>query len=123
MHPGYEGLNALPYYDEFDLGTVDVLLISQYVVTFPRFFHSPSDGSSDGASYRSGLDKRISGACKCNQQRNAEPEFRRNRILEHQRGSVNLSVRYQILIFNVIQQLQCNDLVTVPRLDILCSLV
>jgi cleavage and polyadenylation specificity factor subunit 3 len=29
MHPGYEGLNALPYYDEFDLSTVDILLISQ----------------------------------------------------------------------------------------------
>lgn len=31
MHPAYEGLAALPYYDEFDLSTVDVLLISQYV--------------------------------------------------------------------------------------------
>ena len=31
MHPAYDGLAALPYYDEFDLSTVDVLLISQYV--------------------------------------------------------------------------------------------
>ncbi|MCJ1308549.1 endoribonuclease ysh1 [Agyrium rufum] len=31
MHAGYQGLAALPYYDEFDLGTVDILLISQYV--------------------------------------------------------------------------------------------
>jgi hypothetical protein len=33
MHPAYEGLAALPYYDEFDLSTVDVLLISQYVIS------------------------------------------------------------------------------------------
>ena len=31
MHPAYEGLAALPFFDEFDLSTVDVLLISQYV--------------------------------------------------------------------------------------------
>lgn len=29
MHPAYDGLSALPFYDDFDLGTVDVLLISQ----------------------------------------------------------------------------------------------
>lgn len=29
MHPAYDGLAALPFYDEFDLQTVDVLLISQ----------------------------------------------------------------------------------------------
>lgn len=29
MHPAYDGLSALPYYDDFDLSTVDVLLISQ----------------------------------------------------------------------------------------------
>ncbi|EHK99386.1 putative endoribonuclease ysh-1 [Glarea lozoyensis 74030] len=29
MHAGYEGLAALPFYDDFDLSTVDVLLISQ----------------------------------------------------------------------------------------------
>lgn len=29
QHPAYDGLAALPYFDEFDLGTVDVLLISQ----------------------------------------------------------------------------------------------
>jgi hypothetical protein len=32
MHPAFEGLAALPFYDEFDLSTVDVLLISQYVL-------------------------------------------------------------------------------------------
>ena len=32
MHPAYDGLASLPFYDEFDLSTVDVLLISQYVV-------------------------------------------------------------------------------------------
>ena len=31
MHPAFEGLASLPYYDEFDLSTVDLLLISQYV--------------------------------------------------------------------------------------------
>lgn len=29
MHPAYDGLAALPFYDEFDLSTVDILLISQ----------------------------------------------------------------------------------------------
>lgn len=29
MHPAYDGHAALPYFDEFDLSTVDVLLISQ----------------------------------------------------------------------------------------------
>ena len=38
MHPAYDGLASLPYYDEFDLSTVDVLLISQYVLnrSFPQ---------------------------------------------------------------------------------------
>ncbi|KAF2461911.1 metallo-beta-lactamase superfamily protein [Lineolata rhizophorae] len=30
MHPAYDGLQALPFYDEFDLSTVDVLLISHF---------------------------------------------------------------------------------------------
>lgn len=29
QHPAFDGLAALPYFDEFDLSTVDVLLISQ----------------------------------------------------------------------------------------------
>ena len=29
MHPAYDGLAALPFYDDFDLSTVNVLLISQ----------------------------------------------------------------------------------------------
>ena len=29
IHPAYDGLAALPFYDEFDLSTVDILLISQ----------------------------------------------------------------------------------------------
>lgn len=33
MHPAKEGFSALPFFDEFDLSTVDVLLISQYVHT------------------------------------------------------------------------------------------
>ncbi|KAF1844278.1 endoribonuclease YSH1 [Cucurbitaria berberidis CBS 394.84] len=32
MHPAYEGLAAMPFYDEFDLSTVDVLLISHFHV-------------------------------------------------------------------------------------------
>lgn len=35
MHPAHDGLASLPFFDEFDLGTVDVLLISQYVTPFP----------------------------------------------------------------------------------------
>lgn len=34
MHPAHIGMMALPYYDTFDLSTVDVLLISQYVSRF-----------------------------------------------------------------------------------------
>lgn len=34
MHPAKEGFSALPFFDEFDLSTVDILLISQYVDTF-----------------------------------------------------------------------------------------
>jgi cleavage and polyadenylation specificity factor subunit 3 len=29
MHAGHEGLAAMPFYDDFDLSTVDLLLISQ----------------------------------------------------------------------------------------------
>ena len=29
MHPALDGIAALPWFDEFDLSTVDVLLISQ----------------------------------------------------------------------------------------------
>ncbi|KAH7635718.1 putative endoribonuclease ysh-1 [Sordaria sp. MPI-SDFR-AT-0083] len=29
QHPAYDGLAALPFFDDFDLSTVDVLLISQ----------------------------------------------------------------------------------------------
>lgn len=31
MHPAKEGFASLPFFDEFDLSTVDILLISQYV--------------------------------------------------------------------------------------------
>ena len=37
MYSGRDGIAALPYFDEFDLSTIDVLLISQYVP-----LHSPS---------------------------------------------------------------------------------
>lgn len=29
QHPAREGLAALPYFDEFDLSTIDILLVSQ----------------------------------------------------------------------------------------------
>ena len=35
MHPAKEGFAALPFFDDFDLSTVDILLISQYVEYFP----------------------------------------------------------------------------------------
>jgi len=41
MHPAYDGLAALPFYDEFDLSQVDILLISQYVPFLTLKFHSP----------------------------------------------------------------------------------
>lgn len=40
MHPAYDGLAALPFFDEFDLSTVDILLISQYVNLFPFYLLS-----------------------------------------------------------------------------------
>ncbi|KAF1985221.1 metallo-beta-lactamase superfamily protein [Aulographum hederae CBS 113979] len=30
MHPAYEGLSAMPFWDEFDISTVDILLISHF---------------------------------------------------------------------------------------------
>jgi hypothetical protein len=35
MHTGKEGTEAMPYFDTFDLETIDILLISQYVPPFP----------------------------------------------------------------------------------------
>lgn len=35
MHTGREGMAAMPYFDDFDLGLVDILLISQYVHPTP----------------------------------------------------------------------------------------
>jgi hypothetical protein len=35
MHTGKEGTEAMPYFDTFDLETIDILLISQYVLPFP----------------------------------------------------------------------------------------
>jgi hypothetical protein len=35
MHTGKEGTEAMPYLDTFDLETIDILLISQYVLSFP----------------------------------------------------------------------------------------
>lgn len=29
IHPAYSGFQSLPYYDNFDLSTVDILLITQ----------------------------------------------------------------------------------------------
>lgn len=34
VHPAYEGISSLPFYDDFDLSTVDILLISQYDILF-----------------------------------------------------------------------------------------
>lgn len=32
IHPAYSGMAALPYFDEIDPSTIDVLLVTQYVV-------------------------------------------------------------------------------------------
>jgi len=43
MHPAKDGFSALPFFDEFDLSTVDILLISQYVDSFAMLLeHNPS---------------------------------------------------------------------------------
>lgn len=46
MHPAKEGFSALPFFDEFDLSTVDILLISQYV-EFPCPSHIPKATGSE----------------------------------------------------------------------------
>ncbi|KAL2607486.1 hypothetical protein R1flu_026059 [Riccia fluitans] len=40
IHPGYFGMAALPYFDEIDPSTIDVLLVTQYVPTANFFFMS-----------------------------------------------------------------------------------
>ncbi|MCJ1386926.1 endoribonuclease ysh1 [Xylographa soralifera] len=37
-HPAFHGLASLPYFDEFDLSTVDILLISQYVIILSLYW-------------------------------------------------------------------------------------
>jgi len=59
MHPAYDGLASLPYYDEFDLSTVDVLLISQYVTTCSLFWESHAPLIVLGAEDRIGYRKRM----------------------------------------------------------------
>jgi hypothetical protein len=39
MHTGKEGTEAMPYFDTFDLETIDILLISQYVLPFSFLNH------------------------------------------------------------------------------------
>ena len=43
MHTGKEGTEAMPYFDTFDLETIDILLISQYVLSFPFFVSAVVD--------------------------------------------------------------------------------
>lgn len=59
MHPAYDGLASLPYYDEFDLSTVDVLLISQYVTTCSLLWELHALSTPLGADERSGCYKRL----------------------------------------------------------------
>lgn len=53
MHPAYDGLASLPFYDEFDLSQVDVLLISQYVSTLIPLYHF-----GNGSAMRSPMSMR-----------------------------------------------------------------
>lgn len=46
MHTGREGMAAMPYFDDFDLGTVDILLISQYVYPYLPCHLSQTTGMS-----------------------------------------------------------------------------
>ena len=52
MHTGREGMAAMPYFDDFDLGTVDILLISQYVCPYLPFHPPRITGMSLGARMR-----------------------------------------------------------------------
>lgn len=57
MHPAKDGFAALPFFDDFDLSTVDILLISQYVhpplhvrfigATTPLVSHAQMDIQTD----------------------------------------------------------------------------
>lgn len=58
MHPAKEGFSALPFFDEFDLSTVDVLLISQYV-QFLFCFYNHAWTSGKRQSPMTALDCRI----------------------------------------------------------------
>ena len=55
MHPAKEGFSALPFFDEFDLSTVDVLLISQYVYLF-FVLHIWNHGKHDWTSFCTSLE-------------------------------------------------------------------
>lgn len=53
MHPAKEGFSSLPFFDEFDLSTVDILLISQYVeytLPLPKTLAHRYTGLSRGAT-------------------------------------------------------------------------
>lgn len=41
IHPAYSGMAALPYFDEIDPSSIDVLLITQYVSFFFLFWLIP----------------------------------------------------------------------------------
>ncbi|KAF5584889.1 endoribonuclease YSH1 [Fusarium pseudocircinatum] len=54
QHPAYDGLAALPFYDDFDLSTVDVLLISQtasYCAVLSRPVSCSRDDDTDDFAF------------------------------------------------------------------------
>lgn len=62
MHTGREGMAAMPYFDDFDLGTVDILLISQYVNHSPLFLllsHEWQWRCGEGTSVEDEHNKRL----------------------------------------------------------------
>lgn len=63
MHPAYEGLSAMPFYDDFDLSTVDVLLISQYVYT--SALRSSIEVGGPGVSLQSYMHGGLLGPTSC----------------------------------------------------------
>lgn len=74
QHAGYDGLSALPFFDEFDLSTIDVLLISQYV--------HPAVSSSQFLPLRMSVTEQVQGY-KVVQRRSLDHDMSRDHAMQH----------------------------------------
>lgn len=68
MHTGREGMAAMPYFDDFDLGTVDILLISQYVPLPSSSLHTWLWHWRDQSSSSMRMGRTLQDCCRMRQQ-------------------------------------------------------